>query len=70
MKGNPTHEKQQSYRGFHGRLSGDGSRLGFRRSELDKLLHVLVVTRADLSARSSMNRHETKYAARLRPDRA
>jgi len=30
------------------------SKMGFQRSELDKLLHVLVVTRADLSARSSM----------------
>ncbi len=29
------------------------AKMGFRRSELDKLLQVLVVTRADLSARSS-----------------
>jgi hypothetical protein len=28
-------------------------KMGFQRSELDKLLKVLVVTRADLSARSS-----------------
>jgi len=56
--------------GFMDACLETASRLGFRRSELDKLLHVLVVTRADLSARSSMNRRETKYAARLRPDRA
>ena len=29
---------------------------GFQRSELEKLLKVLVVTRADLSARSSLTR--------------
>jgi hypothetical protein len=44
------------------------AKMGFQRSELDKLLHVLVVTRADLSARSSLSRQETKYAARLRPE--
>jgi hypothetical protein len=31
-------------------------KMGFQQSELDKLLKVLAVTRADLSARSSLSR--------------
>jgi hypothetical protein len=44
----------KSIEGFMDACLEIASRMGLQRSELDKLLPVLVVTRADLSARSSL----------------
>jgi len=53
--------------GFMDSCLETAAKMGFQRSEMDKLLHVPVVTREVLSARSSLSRQETKFPAHLRP---
>jgi hypothetical protein len=52
---------KKAIEGFMDACLETASKMGFQRSELDKLLEVLVVTRANLSATSSLRNIPIHY---------